>query len=33
MWVREGHLGLEFVVKIDKVKNKMTEFFKLVENQ
>lgn len=33
MWVRQGHLGLEFVVKIDKVKNKMTEFFKLVENQ
>jgi hypothetical protein len=33
MWVREGHLGLEFVVKIDKVKNKMTEFFKLAENQ
>lgn len=33
MWVREGHLGLEFLVKIDKVKNKMTDFFKLVENQ
>jgi len=33
MWIRDGHLGLEFVVKIDKVKNGMTEFFKLVENQ
>jgi len=33
MWARGSHLGLEFVVKIDKVKNKMTEFFKLVENQ
>lgn len=33
MWIREGHLGLEFVVKIDKVRNRMTDFFKLVENQ
>ncbi len=33
MWLRDGHVGLEFLVKIDKVKNKMTDFFKLVENQ
>lgn len=33
MWAREGHLGLEFLVKIDKSKNRMGEFFKLVESQ
>jgi hypothetical protein len=33
MWVRDGHVGLEFLVKIDKTKNRMGEFFKLVENQ
>ena len=33
MWAREGHLGLEFLVKIDKTKNRMQEFFKLVESQ
>lgn len=33
MWAREGHVGLEFVVKLDKTKSRMSEFFKLVENQ
>ena len=32
MWIREGHLGLEFLVKIDKVKDGMAEFFKLMES-
>lgn len=31
MWIREGHIGLQFLVKIDKVKDGMSEFFKLVE--
>lgn len=33
MWIREGHIGLEFLVKIDKNKEGMTEFFKLMEKQ
>lgn len=31
MWKREGHVGLEFLVKIDKTKTGMAEFFKIVE--
>ncbi len=30
MWVRDGHVGLEFLVKIDKANKEMTEFFKLI---
>ena len=33
MWFREGHIGLEFVVKIDKTKEGMSEFFKLIESR
>ena len=31
MWSRDGNLGLRFVVKIDRYKSGMAEFFKLVE--
>lgn len=31
MWIREGHIGLQFLVKIDKVKDGMSDFFKLVD--
>ena len=31
MWVREGYIGLLFMVKIDKDKDGMSEFFKLIE--
>ena len=33
MWFREGHIGLEFVVKIDKTKEGISEFFKLIESR
>lgn len=33
MWVREGHIGLEFLVKMDKNKEGVAEFFKLMERQ
>lgn len=32
MWIREGHVGLEFLVKIDKAKDGISEFFKIMEN-
>lgn len=31
MWIRDGYIGLQFLVKIDKVKDGMSEFFKLVD--
>lgn len=31
MWTRPGEIGLEFLVEIDKVKDGMSEFFKLVD--
>ena len=30
MWIRDGHIGLQFLVKIDKAKDGLSEFFKLV---
>lgn len=30
MWIRDGNLGLRFVIKIDKHQKEMAEFFKLV---
>lgn len=30
MWIRDGFLGLRFVIKIDKHQKEMAEFFKLV---
>lgn len=30
MWVREGYIGLLFLVKIDKDKEGMSDFFKLI---
>ena len=33
MWIRGGHIGLQFSVKIDKVKDGMSEFFKLMEEK
>ncbi len=32
MWIRDGHVGLQFLVKIDKAKDGMSEFFKLMES-
>lgn len=32
MWARDGYIGLRFLVKIDKVKDGMSEFFKLIGN-
>lgn len=32
MWIREGYVGLEFLVKIDKAKDGISEFFKIMEN-
>ena len=32
MWVRGGHVGLQFLVKIDKAKDGMSDFFKLMES-
>ena len=33
MWKREGFVGLEFLVKIDKAKDGLSEFFKIMENR
>ena len=33
MWVREGYIGLRFLVKIDKAKEGMSDFFKLIEKR
>ncbi len=33
MWVREGYIGLLFLVKIDKDKEGMSDFFKLIEKR
>ncbi len=33
MWVREGYIGLQFLVKIDKDKEGMSDFFKLIEKR
>jgi len=33
MWKREGYVGLQFLVKIDKGKNGLSEFFKLMESR
>ncbi|MCH7550714.1 MAG: PilZ domain-containing protein [Proteobacteria bacterium] len=30
MWVREGYIGLQFLVKIDKDKEGMSDLFKLI---
>ena len=30
MWAREDYIGLQFLVKIDKVKEGMTDFFKIM---
>lgn len=32
MWARGGHLGLEFLIKIDAAKHNMAEFFKVVRD-
>lgn len=31
MWEREGFIGLQFLVKVDKEKDGLSEFFKLME--
>ena len=33
MWKREGFVGLEFLVKIDKAKDGLAEFFKIMESR
>ncbi len=33
MWIRGGHVGLQFLVKIDKAKDGMSDFFKLMESR
>lgn len=31
MWARDGFIGLQFLIKIDRVKDGMTDFFKIME--
>jgi len=33
MWKREGYVGLQFLVKIDKGKDTLSEFFKIMESR